>query len=202
MHCNSTDVIFLKMEKRNQTLSQIMNRHYAYRKTLQKIDFITCWMIVFLSRSSLIPITFLLTISRITAFTRLYAYIFDFSNAWQKYHNAVPVWLVLHHSGLLIGHFAKVFFLTSGCPDQVMTYALGSQASHNTWMKKFSTKIYWGDVFLGCLACIYMHSTHESSFAASIFWNSFLMTVAGVTLLIMDTFFDFRLFIAKKSVSQ
>ena len=201
INCNRTDENFTEMEKRNYNFSQIMDKHYAYRKVLQKIDFITCWTVVFLSRSSFIPINFLLTVTRITAFTRLYAYICDFANAWQKYNNAIPVWLVLHHSGLLVGHFVKVFLLTSSCPDQVMAYAIGSQASHNTWMKKYSTTIYWGDVFLGCLACIYMHSTHESSFAATIFWNSFIMTVAGVSLLILDTFFHFQLFIAKKSAS-
>merc|ERR1712232_1515957 len=111
MHCNRTDDNLTQMGKRNNNFSQIMNKHYAYRKALQKIDFITCWTVVFLSRSSFISVDFLLTVTRITAFTRLYAYICDFANAWQKYHSAIPVWLVLHHSGLLVGHFVKVFFL-------------------------------------------------------------------------------------------
>ena len=182
----------------------------ATRKTLQKAEFFMYWAFFFLTavRSShailventspsllLQPAAATILYFRLSLLTRSYAYAVDLVNAWVRFDSSIPKWLVLHHSGVWLQHVIKVFFLTPHSPLQIMMFALASQSSHNTWTKKYSLPVYWGNVVVGVLACLYLNCfEHESSiFASRCFYYSFLLTNAGILLLVKDTFISSKM---------
>jgi hypothetical protein len=160
---------------------------YTLRKRLQKIEFFMCWVIVFIMAGTNISPTFPVVCLKLSAFTRFFAYVLDFSNAYVKLDGSIPLWLVLHHSGVLFGHITNMFFLTPSSQFEVIMFALASQSSHNTWTKKLSLVLYWGNVLFGVLTCSYLHFSHDESNAASCFYWSLLVTSFGIALLVRDT---------------
>jgi len=104
--------------------------------------------------------------------SRVIAYAFDFSRAYVK-TNSIPEWLKLHHFGVLLQHTTMGYFILGRtynlCLDysyndinngsemmticngllrlRLIVYLLGSQASHNTWTKRFSLVLCWGNTF-------------------------------------------------------
>ena len=160
---------------------------YTLRKHLQKIEFFMCWVIAFIMAGTNISPTFPVVCLKLSAFTRFFAYVLDFSNAYVKLDGSIPMWLVLHHSGVLVQHITKAFFLAPSSQYEVIIFALASQSSHNTWTKKLSLVLYWGNVLVGVLACSYLHFSHDESNAASCFYWSLLVTSFGISLLVRDT---------------
>jgi hypothetical protein len=183
----------------------------ALRKQLQKVEFLACWMIIFVAaaadhmmirapESTSIPSCcyyYIILYSKFSTFTRALAYAVDLTNAWVKFDGAIPSWLVLHHSGLLAGHITEIFFLTPKTFSQIMFGALGFQSSHNTWTKKYSLKLYWGNVIIGALSwskvyCDRGAASEEdidsaSSTARLCSYYSIIVTITGVLLLALDS---------------
>eukprot|EP00984_Skeletonema_dohrnii_P018499 scaffold8661_cov78-Skeletonema_dohrnii-CCMP3373.AAC.3 len=160
---------------------------YDLRKRLQTIEFIMNWVIVLCMVGTDISTTLPVLYVKMSAFTRCLAYAVDFANAYIKL-NTVPMWLVLHHSGVLLMHISEAFFLTPATNLQVIRFALASQSSHNTWTKKHSLALYWGNVLLGFLAGSSVHVSHEeTSAAASCYFLSLFVTGLGISLLVWDT---------------
>ena len=160
---------------------------YTLRKQLQKIEFFMCWVIIFIMAGTNISPSFPVVCLKLSAFTRFFAYVLDFSNAYVKLDGSIPLWLVLHHSGVLFGHITNMFFLTPSSQFEVIMFAIASQSSHNTWTKKLSLVLYWGNVLFGVLTCSYLHFSHDESNAASCFYWSLLVTSFGIALLVRDT---------------
>ena len=160
---------------------------YTFRKHLQKTEFFMCWIIVLLMSvtniSPSLPVAYL----KLSAFTRFLAYVIDFTNAYVKLDGSIPLWLVLHHSGVLVGHITKMFFLTPSSQYQVILFALASQSSHNTWTKKLSLVLYWSNVLVGVVTSYLFHSSHTASNAASGVYWSLVVTTFGISLLVWDT---------------
>jgi hypothetical protein len=181
----------------------------AIRKILQKAEFFMCWAIFFLtavrsknaylaeqtSPSMVLSSSAAIFYIRLSLFTRSYAYAIDLANAWVKFDSNIPKWLVLHHSGVWSQHAIKAFFLTPHSPLQIMMFALGSQSSHNTWTKKHSLLLYWGNVIVGVLVCVYdVVKYHERNiFASRCFYYSLLVTSTGILLLALDTYISSKM---------
>jgi hypothetical protein len=148
-----------------------------------------CWVIAFIMTGTNISPTFPVACLKLSAFTRFFLayYVLDFSNAYVKLDGSIPMWLVLHHSGVLVQHITNVFFLAPSSQYEVIIFALASQSSHNTWTKKLSLVLYWGNVLVGILTCsCYLHFSHDESNATSCFYWSLLVTSFGISLLVRD----------------
>ena len=160
---------------------------YTIRKHLQKMEFFMCWIIALLMAVTNISPSLPVMCLKLSAFTRFLAYVVDFTNAYVKLDGSIPMWLVLHHSGVLAQHITKAFFLTPSSQYQVILFALASQSSHNTWTKKLSLVLYWGNVLVGVATCSCLHFSHAASNAASCFHWSLVVTTFGISLLVRDT---------------
>ena len=193
------------MSSSSASLMSTLANNYHLRKDLQKIEFFTCWAVVFItvgltitsyhhpSYSTQLLLPCMVFYLKASVISRIVAYLFDFSNAAIKNHGALPLWLVLHHSGVLIQHISKAILLDGSSCLQIMLFALGSQSTHNTWTKKLSIVLYWGNVLVGVVTSLYVHSIHGSnanhgSGAALAFCTSLLVTSCGIVLLIVDTY--------------
>jgi hypothetical protein len=182
----------------------------ALRKQLQKVEFLACWMIVFVAAAadhmmirapaSSIPSCcyyYMILYCKFSTFTRALAYTVDLTNAWVKFDGAIPSWLALHHSGILAGHITEIFFLTPKTLSQLMVIALGFQSSHNTWTKKYSLKLYWANVLLGVLSWSKVYSDRgaaseedmdsTSSTARLCSYYSIIVSITGILLLALDS---------------
>ena len=162
---------------------------YAIRKQLQKVEFFTCWFIAFLmaTTNTSPAFTFAVACFKLSVVTRFFAYILDFSNAYEKLDGSIPMWLILHHSGVLAQHTIKAFLLTPTSQYDAIVFALGSQSSHNTWTKKLSLVLYWGNVLVGVICSSYFHFSHGESQEASCFFWSLVVILLGISLLVRDT---------------
>jgi hypothetical protein len=193
--------------------------HYELRKHLQKIEFCTCWAILiavattYLDKNApflLSPSTPLLYYSTLylkaSVVSRALAYCSDFTNASEKCNGDLPVWLVLHHFGGLLQHFSKAMFLLgdpTSCRSQVILFALASQSSHNTWTKKHSMVLYWGNVLVGSLACCAIHLSHggmssDVQGAAMTFLLGLVVTSVGIVLLVAGSMYQRHFFLTMK----
>ncbi len=169
---------------------------YQLRSSLQKFEFGTLWMIILhaaiFQQSSAFSVLYI----KLSFVSRLAAYSIDFANANAK-HNlkpqtvTLPSWLVFHHSGVFGMHLFSAFFLTPKEPLEIFVWALCSQSSHNTWTKKFSLPLYWGNVLLGVLsgsyyACILYDG--EARYPAILFLASLVVAMVGIALLLEQNF--------------
>ena len=177
----------------------------SIRKILQKVEFFMYWAIFLLAavrstNTSLVEQTSpLLVLShtvvilyfKFSVLTRSYAYAIDIVNAWVRFDSSIPKWsLVLHHSGVLSIHVIKAFYHTPQNPLEIMVFALGSQSTHNTWTKKYSLFLYWGNVIFGGLVVVYDLNRFEderSMLPSRCLYYSFLVTSVGILLLILHT---------------
>lgn len=160
---------------------------YTIRKNLQKIEFFVYWLIAFMMIGTNMSIELPVVWLKVSVFTRIFAYAVDFTNAFVKLNGSIPMWLVFHHFGVLAQHVLKAFVLTPISQYQVLVSAVAIQSSHNTWTKKISLVLYWGNVLLGVLASKEAHSSHEESMSASLFYWSLLVICVGISLLVKDT---------------
>lgn len=177
----------------------ILSRNYHLRHTLQKAEFAICWILLLMTllTNTVFPLSVLYM--KVSAFTRVLAYAFDLANAWVKRNRKLPMWLILHHSGCTGQHFTSAFFITPNSPLHVTVFLLGSQSTHNTWTKRLSLVLYWGNVLVGVLASIYSHCyLHVSDIAGACFIRSFVMTSVGVALLVSKSIMEKRKMVGKK----
>ena len=186
----------------------------AARKNLQKAEFLMCWAIIILTAAtrstnanlgaeqispSLVLPSAAIIYFKLSLLTRSYAYAVDLANAWVKFDGNIPKWLLLHHSGVWTQHVITAFFLTPHTPLQIILFALGSQSSHNTWTKKYSLFLYWGNVMVGVLVASLYSSCFEHEQSIRCFYYSFFVTSSGVLLLALDTYISSK---TKKSVGR
>lgn len=172
---------------RHADICTILSTNYNLRHTLQKTEFATCWILLLVTvlTNTVTPLSVLYM--KVSLFTRVLAYAFDFANAWVKRNHTLPMWLILHHSGVTVQHFTKAFFLTPNDPLQAVLFLLASQSSHNTWTKRLSLLLYWGNVLVGVLTCRYLHNLHDSGIAGVCFGGSLVVTSVGILLLVSDS---------------
>lgn len=167
----------------------LLNKYglYNIRKNLQKMEFFVCWLVVLTmigtNMSTELPVIWL----KVSVFTRAFAYAVDFTNAYVKLNGSIPMWLVFHHFGVLAQHALKAFVLVPTSQYQVLVVAVGNQSTHNTWTKKLSLVLYWGNVLVGVFASSNVHLSHEESPTASLFCWSLLIICVGISLLVKDT---------------
>lgn len=136
--------------------------------------------------------------------SRVIAYAFDFSKAYVK-TNSIPEWLKLHHFGVLLQQTTMGYFILGRTYNlclldyyyndinngsEMMTICngllrlrlivclLGSQATHNTWTKRFSLVFYWGNAFgIGVTCSI-------ASLVLSPFWMEDSITNNGADIVV------------------
>lgn len=178
-------------------LSLTFDQVVAGRKRLQKLEFFAWWTIIFFAATSGILQQFGIfctstgilyhcssTYIKLSTFTRVIAYAIDFANAWIRFGGAIPLWLILHHSGVCVQHILHAVVLLPAFPREIALVALGMQSSHNTWTKKYSLVLYWVNCLLGLLSIFYLHSLD----GRHLFWSNcsyyaFLICTVGVALL-------------------
>jgi len=179
---------------------------YTFRQKLQKAEFLIIWTLVFALMASVIASQELFnqvyTISFVyvqySVYSRIFAYVMDFANASVKLAedgkwNVIPLWLILHHSGVLGSHVMIAFFfmtpqVTSNSFSKMIFGLVGTQSSHNTWTKKYSLVLYWGNVLLGfvCLSFITdisIRNTTHGGVGTTILLCSVFSTLCGVLIL-------------------
>jgi len=198
----------LLMKEKETSITALMYL-YSFRQKLQKVEFLIIWTFFFALIASLLiasqdvsdqiyPIAYIYI--QYSVLTRFFAYIMDFTNAAVKLAtsddskwSAIPLWLILHHSGVLGSHIMIAFFFmgpeaTSDNFPKMLFGLVATQSSHNTWTKKYSLTLYWGNVLLGfvCLSCITdlsIRSTTARGRGTAILLCSVLATLCGVVLL-------------------
>jgi hypothetical protein len=153
--------------------SALCNR-VKQRKQLQKMEFLTIWLLILLlavgqggrgvvegdeERSSILSAVLSYTGHRggllyieASLLTRVLAYAVDFANARSKL-GKLPAWLILHHLGVMAVHTLTAFYFSQSYSKTVL-YLLAIQSTHNTWTKKYSLPLYWGNVLLGVLTSV------------------------------------------------
>ncbi len=154
------------------SLCRYLSTLYPIRAKLQKMEFFILWIIIADAAIFQAAIGASALYTKLSFFSRATAYSVDFANVMTKYHlpsstktttstnndngsNALftlPIWLIMHHLGVLGTHFFSAFYLASKTPIDIFVWALASQSSHNTWMKKISLVLYWGNVLVGGIA--------------------------------------------------
>ena len=127
----------------------------------------------------------------LSLFTRLLAYAVDFANAREKL-GSLPSWLILHHVGVFAVHMNTAFHFSQSYL-YTMIYLLSLQSTHNTWTKKYSLVLYWGNVLLGVIlgiSCTVMNMMDDD---VKLSWASCLAgllalstTFRGIYLLAVD----------------
>ena len=159
----------------------------AYRKQLQKLEFLACWLIALLMTGTHLSPTLPVLFIQISTVTRFMAYAVDFTKALVKFNGSIPMWLVLHHSGVMFQHITKAFLLAPSSQVQVIFSALASQSSHNSWTKNYSLVLYWGNVLVGVFTCSHLHISHGEGNAALWFYWCLIVTSVGILLLVLET---------------
>ena len=187
-----------------------IQKHYDLRKRLQKVEFFICWTIAVSAAATYVDRTLssetLLYYSSLylkaSVVSRALAYASDFSNASKTFSGDLPLWLILHHCGGFVQHFSKaVFLLDAGSRSQIILFALASQSSHNTWTKKHSLFLYWGNVLIGSITCCLVHFSHENTDregAALSFFLGMVVTSIGILLLAAGSMSQAQIYLTMK----
>ena len=185
------------------------------RKRWQRVEFITCWTFVILllstsaalpparavvaktgalpsSTSSLVSLLILDTATtyiQVSIITRVFAYAVDFANACKKL-GSLPSWLILHHTGCVVVHSLTAFVFSKSSTSLAILCMLALQSTHNTWTKKYSMILYWGNVLLGVITTLiyttlnFLAEDVELSLSMYLCMGAaFLITAVGVVLL-------------------
>lgn len=101
-----------------------------------------------------------------------------------------PLWLVFHHGGVYVSHIITAFFIVAQNHFQCVLLMAILQSTHNTWTKKYSKVIYWGNVLLGVVST-YMYVImmwHNATWACASMVLMMLVVDAGIALLFMESF--------------
>ena len=176
------------------------------RWKLQKIEFVTCWILFMmnlpplyvLQNSSTIELIFDVSVlySRLSLVTRFIAYVVDFSTAFSKncspsktiLFKGVPLWLILHHGGVYASHYLTAFPLAAQNHMQCALCMVCLQSSHNTWTKKYSKAIYWSNVAFGTLSTyVYIFTKFHEGHGVLKFFGYMFGVDAGIILLWFDS---------------
>ena len=130
--------------------------------------------------------------------SRFLVYVFDFANARKKMgylKNAssfagFPLWLVFHHGGVYMSHFIVAFFIMAQNHFQCALLLAILQSTHNTWTKKYSKVLYWGNVLLGVLSTyVYVVVKWQDATWACVSMILMMLVVdMGIALLFMESF--------------
>jgi len=184
-----------------RSLEAALCSQVSRRKQVQKIEFLTNWALLCLlaitathtalyNASSHIHTTAFLYIE-VSLFTRILAYSVDFANAREKL-GKLPAWLILHHVGVFATHITVAFYFSRSY-FMTMIYLISIQSTHNTWTKKYSLALYWGNVLLGVITSIYVSYMNALQDEVSLslvpcicILVSLLTTFTGIGLLVVD----------------
>ena len=130
--------------------------------------------------------------------SRFLVYVFDFANARKKMgylKNArsfagFPLWLVFHHGGVYLSHCIVAFFIMAQNHFHCALLLAILQSTHNTWTKKYSKVLYWGNVLLGVLSTyVYVVAKWQDATWACLSMILMMLVVdMGIALLFMESF--------------
>lgn len=182
------------------------------RLKLQKIEFVTCWILVMMNlpplyvlqnssaielrRMSRLIFDVSVLYSRLSLVTRFVAYVIDFSTAFSKYcspsktilFKGIPLWLILHHGGVYASHYLTAFPLATQNHMQCALCMVCLQSSHNTWTKKYSKAIYWSNVAFGALSTyVYIFTKFHEGHGVLKFFGYMFGVDVGIILLWFDS---------------
>ncbi len=196
---------FSKTYSKNKHINfcRLLSTLRPIRSQLQKIEFALLWIIlayaVIFEESSVISVLY----TKVSFLTRVFAYSVDIANAMMNCNLrsypcnrgngknsstfTVPLWLVLHHFGFLGMHALSIFYIPPKTPIEIIAWTLTSQSSHNTWMKKRSMALYWGDVLIGMLAAsinaCFLYDI-GAGHLATLFVANIMIACTGILLLV------------------
>ena len=181
--------------KNADSVCYFLSTHRQFRSIVQKIEFTTLWIILINAATFQQSMAPSILYTKLSFFTRATAYFIDFANATSKYksvdlHDTIKLslWLLLHHFGVLGIHLSSAFFLSPKAPIEVFVWALASQSSHNTWTKKFSLTLYWGNVLVGVLASTayvwFLYDGGAQYGVLELYVASLVLTCFGITFLL------------------
>ena len=195
--------------KNVETSTTILSSVYDIRKKLQKVEFLIIWVLICVLITSLAvadqksfvdfyTISFLYI--QYSVFSRIFAYVMDFANASVKLGaednkwKGIPLWLVLHHGGVIGSHIMIAFFFMHPEANfkKMLLSLFATQSSHNTWTKKISLILYWGNVVLGFLSLSYIailsteRTVDGEGFVTALLLCSVISTLVGVLLLMIE----------------
>ena len=178
----------------SKSVRYLIRSLYQLRSSVQKFEFATLWIILIHAAIFQKPSTLSVLYTKVSFVSRLAAYCIDFANANEKYNQnpntmTPPLWLLFHHSGVVGMHLFSAFFLAPKKPIEIFVWALCSQSSHNTWTKKLSLSLYWGNVLLGVLSGSYSANflyDGGSQYPAMLFLASLVVAIVGIGLLVLE----------------
>jgi hypothetical protein len=189
-------------------------RHlFNLRMKQQKAEFITSWAFIILlaivliqgspdeknaadSTQMAIYNLALLHIKVSSVYTRAFAFAVDFANTRDKFGAVkgnlmgLPSWLLYHHFGVYLSSISTSYFIIPRDYFEALVILVSLQSTNNTWTKKYSYVLYWGNVLLGVITSWYFVSLHvEDAFGASLcMMASLLGAYLGAGLLAMQSF--------------
>ena len=101
-----------------------------------------------------------------------------------------PLWLVFHHGGLYVSHSIGAHFIMAQNHFQCALILAILQSTHNTWTKKYSKVLYWGNVLLGVLSTyVYVIVSWQNATWACVSMILMMLVVdMGIALLFMESF--------------
>ena len=151
---------------------------YLFRMKVQKAEILAIWLFILFNifehllsstqkpnerQNDIESLSISLTIAalyiKLSLLTRFLAYAVDFVNARKKLgliknksFAGFPMWLILHHGGVFVIHCIVAKFISPRDHIDAVAILAVIQSTHNTWTKKYSKFLYWGNVLFGVLA--------------------------------------------------
>jgi hypothetical protein len=191
-----------------------IRRLFNLRMKQQKAEFITSWVLIILlaiiliqggspneknAADSIQMAIYNLAILHIkvsSVYTRAFAFAVDFANTRDKFGAVkgnlmgLPSWLLYHHFGVYLSSISTSYFVIPRDYFEALVILVSLQSTNNTWTKKYSYVLYWGNVLLGVITSWYFVSLHvEDAFGASLcMMASLLGAYLGAGLLAMQSF--------------
>ena len=190
------------VSKTVQTMAFQVSNLYPYRVKWQKLEFFGFWFLALLHIYTLLGHPELFSdasflnykVQKFSVRCRALTYLVDIANAI-KTLNRVPLWLICHHVGVccLAELVTTDVMVSSVSPFQWISINLAFQAASNTWTKRISLILYWGNVLLGLLCILYLSPTipqicAETDGARIAMYVSGALVPVGVFLLVWETY--------------
>ena len=188
---------------------------YRFRMKVQKTEFLVIWTFILFNavehllnsshesterqsdnESLSIALHIAIIYSKHSLLTRFLAYAVDFVNAGNrlgliknKSLMGFPMWLVFHHGGVFVTHCIMAQFISPQDHINAMLVLAVLQSTHNTWTKKYSKVLYWGNVLFGVVATyIYIMVNMQNAFwACTSMMVMMLVGNIGIGLLFIES---------------
>jgi len=130
-----------------------------------------------------------------SVYTRAFASAVDFAKTRDKFgamkgnFMGLPSWLLYHHFGVCLSSISTSYFVIPRDYFEALVILVFLQSTNNTWTKKYSYVLYWGNVLLDVIMSWYFVSLHvEDALVESLcMMASLLGAYFGAGLLAMQS---------------